>query len=362
MTTVNVVGGYVTATKNLTEQRKKMTYKVDTCSTTQTGVVPIRGGKKYPEEPSIFFTREAWVKQCRIVEKCPLEVGWFALVDHDEDDNSFTITELIIPEQIVTATETDIGKEALADAAMLLINQGKDTSKMYAWFHSHVNMGVGPSAQDELQVEDFLEDLADQLEIPAFIRGIQNKQGALKLDVYYVQHGIAYQNVEHYVLHDDDPQWEKDIDTTLLANVKTRTYAPTYNNAYRGNGGALPPAGKPLNQFGGGSEIANVNGFRRGNYWDDYDDVYGNEYYGDSYAHRVLTTSASDTPNLPQPVNLPYMAQYDMDIVYNVSGNSEVLMDNAGKLWFCDGKNDLYDYDEYVEAYGDLDDVMQKAL
>ncbi len=113
MTTVrgNLTGVQVTQTK------KPLKYKVATTSLTAKGVTQIKGVHKYPSEPAVYFTREAWVKQCHLVDKCDKEVGWFALVDHDPEDNSFTITELVIPNQEVNATQTDIGKEDLADAA-----------------------------------------------------------------------------------------------------------------------------------------------------------------------------------------------------------------------------------------------------
>jgi hypothetical protein len=366
MTTVT--GNLVTS--NIANRRQNMTYKVSTTALTGKGVVPIKGGKHYPKEPTIYFTREAWVKQCHLVDKCTKEVGWFALVDYDPTDESFTIDEIVIPVQTVTATETDIGKEALADAAMALIEQGKDTSRMYAWFHSHVNMGVGPSGQDEYQVEDFLEDLADQPTIPAFIRGIQNKKGDLKLDVYYVQHGIAFQNVDHYVLYDDDPQWAKDVDALIKENVKDPvTYAPyTYPGV-----GYKPPAGKLNTGHGNGANTEkserNSGGFRdyKGGgyggyapgyrngypYWDEYDDAYDTVYGGLGTA-VALTQLAEDVPDLPLPVVMSTADQYNMEVVYNGKGNTEVLLDTDGHLYICDAKGDVYDYEEYTETFGDV--------
>ena len=350
-----VTGNLVT--NNIANRRQNMTYKVSTTALTGKGVIPIKGGKHYPKEPTIYFTREAWVKQCHLVDKCTKEVGWFALVDYDPSDESFTIDEIVIPVQTVTATETDIGKEALADAAMALIAQGKDTSRMYAWFHSHVNMGVGPSGQDEYQVEDFLEDLADQPEIPAFIRGIQNKQGALKLDVYYVRHGIAFQNVDHYVLYDDDPQWAKDIDALIKENVKDPVVAPyTYAGV-----GYKPPAGKLNTGYGAGVRDANANlGFRdyKGggygyNHWDEYDEMDQFEGFR-SHPPIALTQLSEDLPELPIPLIMSTQEQYDMEVVYTGKGNTEVLLDAFGQLYICDAKGDVYDYEDYTEAFGDV--------
>jgi len=367
-----VTGGYAAVTNaSIINKRDRMTYKVNTTALTGTGPVAIRGGKDYPAEPMIYFTREAWVKQCHLVAKCTKEVGWFALVDYYEDDHAYVITEIVIPEQTVTAAETDIGKEALADAALALIEQGKDTGKMYAWFHSHVNMGVGPSAQDEYQVEEFLEDLVDQPEVPCFIRGIQNKKGDLKLDVYYVRHGIAYQNVRHGILHDDDPQWTKDIDDIIKINVKEYVYTPTpyvpRSYDYQWGGGQQQPAGKSSASHGNGGGVRNPstdsyhNGY--GGYgagprtefarWND-DDEWGNTY---GYDYRA---EATDVPKLPKPTTKKFTLedQYSMEIVYNGVDNTEVLMDSDGKLWVCDSAGDLFDYQEYTETYGELNGVL----
>ena len=363
-------GGFVSK-PNLTERRNQMKYKVSTSSLTAKGVVPIRGATQYPAEPDIFFTREAWVKQCHLVQTCSKEVGWFALVDHNAEANSFTITELVIPNQEVTAAETDIGKEDLADAAMELIEAGKDTSKMYAWFHSHVNMGVTPSTQDEYQVEDFLEDLMDQPEIPAFIRGIQNKKGELKLDVYYVRHGVAYQNVDFYVIHDDDPQWLKDIEDEVKNKVTEKVYG-----YYGGSGGNRQAAGKSQfparlgNEVGHGGGWGNANGLRNGGgyngyngaYDDDDDDIYDYTGYpglhadngGSNWSVRN-SVGSEDLPDEPTPVIFTTAELYKMDIVYCSPDGVEVLLDKNGKLWVNDRYGECYDYEDYINCLGEID-------
>jgi hypothetical protein len=336
-------------TPTIAASRKDMPFKVDTMSTTKKGAVRIEGVDKYPDEPMIYFTREAWVKQCYLVEKCSKEVGWFALVDYDEAGNSFTITELVIPCQEVTAAETDIGKEDLADAAMELIEAGKDTSKMFAWFHSHVNMGVSPSGQDEFQVEDFLKDLVDQPEVPCFIRGIQNKKGDLKLDVYYIQHGIAYQNVSSFVLNDDDPQWQKDIDAEILTKVTERVFTTTYY----GNAAA---AKKNPNVNGVGNVAPRhrweeIEEFSKRNPgpWGGWDDVNDEDYGLYDYQDQNSPMGSAALGGL-KAVKHSFTDYNAMDIVYQADNNMEVLSDANGILWVCDAKGDLYDYQEYTDA------------
>jgi hypothetical protein len=355
-------GAYSPSNK-VTSLRRQMKYKVNTGSTTSKGITYIKGATKHPAQPDIYFTREAWVKQCHLVDKCTKEVGWFAMVDHDEKANTFTITEIVIPNQEVTAAETDIGKEDLADAAMELIEAGKDTSKLYAWFHSHVNMTVTPSGQDEYQVEDFLEDLADQPEVPAFIRGIQNKAGDLKLDVYYIQHGVAYQNCDFYVIHDDDPQWALDIEAEIRTKVSERKTFHGYNQ-----GGSY---GTSKN-----SDSANLagvqNGFRSGyngyGGYGGYDDFEYDDHYDGYVKYTPVAFDEDDDDDTNAPMEaleklgdtFEQQRWWNMDIVYQSPSGIEVMQEKDGSLVVCDVDGTLYDYDQYVACYGEIDgDVAQ---
>lgn len=139
--------------------------------------------------PTVYIEPKAFQKMQQIVDECSLEVGWFCTVDK-LDDAAYLLTEVYLPSQEVTAVETDIPGEALEETYLAILAEGKDPSKMYAWFHSHVNMGVTPSGQDEIQVETFLQTC------PIFIRGIMNKRGEIKVDLYLRDEGIAYNSVD----------------------------------------------------------------------------------------------------------------------------------------------------------------------
>lgn len=139
-----------------------------------------------PRMPTVFYTPEAWDTVWFIVGVCPQEVGWLGLVD-TLPSGDFLITEVFVPEQQVHGTETDISPDAMTDLAMHLIDMGHDTNKLIYWGHSHVNMGVSPSGQDERQVDEYLEHA------PLFIRGIYNKRGERKLDVFDRERGLIFQ-------------------------------------------------------------------------------------------------------------------------------------------------------------------------
>jgi len=208
--------------------QKTNKYRVNTRAHTKNELVPIGGMKcKLPTAPRVLFTPEAWDQQCFIVKECALEVGWFTLVTHYPESNVFVVDKIILPEQEVSPVETDISGEHWAAATFELIQEGEDPTRMYGWFHSHVDMGVTPSGQDERQVEEFLEDLVDVPEVPAFIRGIQNKKGDLKIDVYYMHEGYAFTNVEHGIYDPNRIDNTAGLSDLIKKRVKKQRY--TYN-------------------------------------------------------------------------------------------------------------------------------------
>lgn len=174
--------------------------------------------------PQVFYTPEVAEKMRFIVEYCQKEVGWMGLVEKVGKD--FLITDVFVPEQDVTSVETDIDDAAIHKLATELLQDGKDPSKLYAWFHSHVNMAVHPSKQDEEEAARFLDMC------PVLIRGIINKRGEYKVDVYYRDAGIIHLNVtagvKPYRFNTDQ---YNELKAELNANVKERVYQtyPRYN-------------------------------------------------------------------------------------------------------------------------------------
>jgi len=178
------------------------------------------GLNKTNDSPIVYIEPRAFQKMQQIVDECSLEVGWFCTVNKLANAD-YLIDEVYLPEQEVTGTETDIPADALEETYLAILAEGKDPSTMYAWFHSHVNMGVSPSGQDETQVETFLQTC------PVFIRGIMNKQGHIKVDLYLRDEGIAYNAVpvERYF----DPLTaaeENELSKLIKDKVKKQVYQP----------------------------------------------------------------------------------------------------------------------------------------
>ena len=208
-----------------TPPRKPPRYKVNTSSTTSGMTFILDRQNPGHVTPVVYYTPRAHLKMQHLVRKCHKEVGWMCMVK-EVAQRVYVIYEILIPEQTVTSVETDISAAGMAGLTDEMLDALEDGAGMYAWFHSHVNMGVSPSTQDEEQVAEFLEGQK------VFIRGIVNKHGAQKVDVYYPELGIAFNCVETDVLWD---VLDKDEITLMDKQIKDRVKEQVIVNHNAGN-------------------------------------------------------------------------------------------------------------------------------
>jgi len=180
-------------------------------STSNQTVTPLRSMTSHP--PVVFYTREVEAAIEYIVDKVSSEVGWFGLVE-ELPSGDYLITDLFIPKQIVTGTTVDMAPDAVADMAHLILELGKDPGNLRYQGHSHVNMGVNPSGTDEDMVDDFLADC------PYFIRGIYNKAGESRVDVFDREQGLVFNRVWAGVEEPPlSPEFYHMLDEELRANL-----------------------------------------------------------------------------------------------------------------------------------------------
>jgi proteasome lid subunit RPN8/RPN11 len=210
-----------------TAPARKPDFEVNTGGISR-GMTQIKNRNKsnnMPAEPTVYYTWQVKRKMDLIVSTCTQEVGWMGLVETTKEGD-FVIIDVFVPEQEVHATETEISADALCKLALELMEKDIGSDKLFAWYHSHVNMGVSPSTQDETQVEEFLENC------PIFIRGIVNKKGESKVDVYYRDHGVAYTCVPTRTLL---PALDEDTQKALLDDIeKNVTQVSFIYGNYRG--------------------------------------------------------------------------------------------------------------------------------
>jgi hypothetical protein len=164
--------------------------------------------------PRVLYTPEVWSIIQLAIAHCEVEIGWLGLVrKHNETD--YLVYDVFIPKQTVSHTETDIDESAMSALANEIFAAGEDPGNLYYWGHSHVDMGVQPSGQDEAQVAIYLDSL------PVLIRGIYNKRGESNVCVFDTEQHVVFERVENgiYALSDEGASaWIEHIDK----NVKQR--------------------------------------------------------------------------------------------------------------------------------------------
>lgn len=141
--------------------------------------------------PTVLISKIAAAKMFIYIDECKQEVGWLGIA-HRENMEIFLEDVMLFPQE-VHATTTEISPEGLATfGEQLLIhpNGMEIWNNIRVWGHSHVNMAVFPSGQDDDQMKTFMQGGH-----PWFLRLIANKKGELRFDLFDYQYGLIYKNL-----------------------------------------------------------------------------------------------------------------------------------------------------------------------
>jgi len=210
---------------------------------------------KVHKAPVVVFSDLALAKMARYVGFCAEEVGWMGFVDHEEGTALYTVSDVLLFKQRVHAATTEISADALAEMTMELLESPDGVERvntMRFWGHSHVNMAVNPSGQDDAQMNVFADNGCEFM-----IRAICNKRGEMKVDVYDYEVGITWVDANWQTERRFDPM-DAEIRAEMEAKVSSIRTLP-----------ALPKldAKTPLTPPGGDYRVV-----RRGVFADDDDD------------------------------------------------------------------------------------------
>lgn len=200
--------------------------------------------------PTVFITREAFSRMWHYVDIATEEVGWFGTVRMTRRSN-YLIEEVFLGEQEVSAVQTEISGNGLAQIGQHLIDSRPDgveqANKLLFWGHSHVRMGTFASGQDEEQMEQFRENGC-----PWFIRGILNKLGRMEFTIFLWAAGVKLVDVPWAIYEHVDQSIRPDIEAEFETKVKRRTYRP-YKYKAPAAGAVVHPgvwAGQPPSDAG----------------------------------------------------------------------------------------------------------------
>lgn len=166
--------------------------------------------------PKIFVRPEALQKMRIYVNKCDKEIGWFgSAVKTDFGD--IVVEDVFLFKQEVSGSTNEITAEGISEFAMDLLNDKtldgcEIYNKIRVWGHSHVNMGIYPSQQDEKQFMFFQESGQEW-----FVRVICNKKGDICFDYVDYISGVRI----------DDLEWEvmlglPDIEAKIEEEIKSK--------------------------------------------------------------------------------------------------------------------------------------------
>ncbi len=198
-----------------------------------------KGPKGIPK-PQLFIAQIALEKMGRYVGFCSEEISWLGVAKRQIGDFSQGIGDVYIIEDVftfaqdVSAVTTEITPEGLGSFALQILEQKPQDAMeilnhLRVWGHSHVDMNVAPSHQDDAQMEVFASSVAESSQ-NFMLRLIANKKGDTRVDIFDYTHHASFYNTPWTVLLDDrlteqtmaalDQQIMGDIQTLLRAHVE----------------------------------------------------------------------------------------------------------------------------------------------
>lgn len=251
------------------------------------------------EKAVVKILPEAGKKLLSLVKIADKEVAWHGTVERSEvNPKEFLITDILVFPQKVTGATVDTDDEEYSLNWLYNANGEGITDEQFEKLryhgHSHVNMGVFPSATDTTYQKHLLENTED-----FYIFSIHNKSGAVWCNIYDVVNNCLYENTDVVWegLEDPSDQWARD---QIKKWVKEKTYTYSGNN-YAGNnyysnykkpastgtqsGSGKPAAAAPAGKTGGYPSHISTYGQR---YDDDYDEEFDWEAY---YTTRFKQTA-----------------------------------------------------------------------
>jgi len=179
-------------------------------------------------EPMIYIAPKALDKMAWYVQGCDKEIGWLGKVVREDTTSGmfYIIQDVYLFEQEVNGTTCEISPEGLSKFATDMVISNSDEAmdilnNLRLWGHSHVNMAVSPSGQDNTQINTFKEAN------PWFVRVIANKHGEMEFCIYDFEAAVSYKNVKWSEYRPNEAAIEEQIKAEIAAKVKTKTYAST---------------------------------------------------------------------------------------------------------------------------------------
>lgn len=182
-----------------------------------------RGAEK---APVLFIHPLALDKMDIIVTECKDEVGWLGFVK--KYDDCYLLEDVMLLKQKVHGATCELDEADLAEYYSNLYINNPDNAEeiidsLRLWGHSHVNMGVSPSGQDDVQALEFANGNE------WFFRLIANKNGEMEIDFYDFERDIMFKNIKWQEFR----AYRLELEESLKAEIKEKVTKMSYGGGYK---------------------------------------------------------------------------------------------------------------------------------
>lgn len=109
--------------------------------------------KQSVHDVTVLIDADVWVKLRQWIKLAGQdEVSCLGLIDEVKDDGRITallVSEIYLLDQTISGADVELEDKAVADLMIQLATEGKDTSRLKCWIHSHAGMKTFWSSTDE---------------------------------------------------------------------------------------------------------------------------------------------------------------------------------------------------------------------
>jgi proteasome lid subunit RPN8/RPN11 len=184
--------------------------------------------------PTIYIPLRVLNDMWALTNLVTTEIGWMMTAKYENEN--IILGDVLLPKQQVhgATTEFDPGDQAAIYEKMMredLANGVKPedmrVNDVRAWFHSHCEMETSPSGQDDTQANQFHTVHG----WPWLLRGIVNKKGKIRLDLFLFEEGFLIKDVDWEPLVEKQDDVVEKWRSVVIEKVSALSYAQ-------------PPAGK----------------------------------------------------------------------------------------------------------------------
>ena len=142
-------------------------------------------------KPIVQVTSDAYIKMLELVNQSPVECSWHGLVARDEENDIYTVYDVMVFPQINSATTTTTDEDEFAEwQTNLIMDPTFPIEDLRLHGHSHVNMNVFSSGVDDKYQKDLITKVEDG---DYYIFFIMNKKMDICIFLYDFKQQIMFE-------------------------------------------------------------------------------------------------------------------------------------------------------------------------